>query len=154
MNNLNGRTNEKINEKFCRLMLCLTQTTIHFEMIAEEVEDYNLRTALYGVASEGRQYASELNSQLKRLHIDYVLPSINFLRNIVALNAYPSSPSIKGGEILSICRGNESSLTKSYKDLLNEFSSFPFLEQMMTYQLNGIKNAFERIRLLNIIRFN
>ena len=145
---------KEIDNKFCRLLSFLNETTINFEMIAEEVEDDNLRTALFGIASESNQYAHEICSQLKRLHIDYAPPLFLSTTTMLTTNTYPLLTNTKGGEILSICKENEYSLTKIYKDLLKEYFTYPSLKQMMIYQLTRIRSAFDRIRLLNSIRFS
>jgi hypothetical protein len=143
----------KIADKFCGLLYSLTQSKNEFEMVADEVEDCNLRTALQGISTETDLYANEIVNQLKTLGINEALPP-NFLDNCTQNVEYPEDQSNgKGNELLAICNYIEQSVTKAYWNILNEPVPFPTLRDILTYQLNSLKYAFMKIKMLNSARF-
>lgn len=143
----------RIADKLGILLSFLKQLPAELEMIADEVDNENLRNALCAVAIESSQYANELNSQLKVLHIDKRTDESKNYWDEIELLASPE-PIAKGREILSICEKSEAFFTKLYNDILDEYCPYKSLRDIMTCQLFGIKSAFMKIRLLNSLRFS
>lgn len=143
---------KKMEDKLCILLSFLTQLPGKLEMIADEIDNENLRNALCAIATESTQYAMELNAQLKRLQIIAPVPAIYNLEEEIIERSLLNSPKEKGKEMLSICESCESFFSKLYTDLLNDYFSNTSLKNMMNYQLLGIKSAFMRIRFLNSLR--
>lgn len=141
-------------DKLCTLLSFLTQLPGQLEMIADEIDNDNLRNALSSVAEESTQYAMELNAQLKRLEILPPVPVIINLEEQIIDHTLLNTKNVKGKEVLSICEKSEAFFSALYTDLLKEFFPNSTLKDMMQYQLLGIRSAFMRIRLLNSIRFN
>jgi len=146
--------NSKIADKFCGLLYYLTQSKNEFEMVADEVEDCNLKTALNGLSNESDLFAKEISNQLKTLGISEVVPP-NYFENCSQDSSVPEPESKpgKGNELQAICNHSEHSITKAYWDILNEYVPFPTLRDIMTYQLNALKFAFMKIKMLNSARF-
>ncbi len=141
-------------DKLCTLLSFLTQLPCQLEMIADEVDNDNLRNALCAVAEESTQYAMELNTQLKRLEIIPPVPVMIDLEAELIDRTLLISANGKGKEVLSICERSEAFFCELYTGLLAGFLHNTTLKDMMQYQLLGIKSAFMRIRLLNSLRFN
>jgi len=146
--------NTKIADKFCGLLYSLTQSKNEFEMVADEVEDCNLKTALNGLSTETDLFANEIANQLKTLGINDVVPP-KYFDNCIHDPQIPETAARagKGNELLAICNQTEHSITKAYWDILNEYVPFPTLRDIMTYQLNSLKFAFMKIKMLNSARF-
>ncbi len=143
---------KQIEDKLCTLISFLTQLPGKLEMIADEIDNENLRNALCAVALESTEYAKELIAQLRRLEIIPPVPGINNLEDEIIERSLMGAPRERGKEVLSICEGCESFFSQLYTDLLNDYFSNTSLKNMMNYQLLGIKSAFMRIRFLNALR--
>lgn len=142
----------KIVEKFYGLLTYLTYTKTEFELVADEIEDCKLKTALNGLSEESDQYKNELCLELKALGFQYQSP--NALVNVEEVNSNISSECFeKGNELQLICSCSESYITRAYRDILNEYFPFPAIRQIMIYQLNTLKSAFMKVNLLNSARF-
>jgi hypothetical protein len=145
--------NTGITDKFCGLLYTLTHYKNEFEMVADEVEDCNLKTALNGLSTETDQFANEIANQLKTLGItELVTPS--YFDNCTSDPLPDNNVDGAGNELLAICNHSEHSLTKAYWNILNEYVPFPILRDIMTYQLNALKYAFMKIKMLNSARFS
>ncbi len=144
--------NKNFIDKLCGLLYSLTHTKEEFEMVADEVEDCNLRIALHGLSMESSQYASELCTQLKTLGIQFPKPS---LEELEGSNSMPFEEINYGfgNELSYICSKNENYILAAYRNILNENFLFPGLRDIMMYQLNALKCAFMKIKLLNSARF-
>ena len=141
-------------EKVCGLLFFLSQSKAEFEMVADEVEDCNLKTALNGLSSESDQYANEITTQLKNLGVNGIVPK-SFFENCDWQNYTLAEPTdTKGNELMSICDTTENSITKAYYEILNEYFPFANLRDIMTYQVNSLKLAFMKIKTLNTARFS
>jgi len=141
-------------DKLCTLLSFLTQLPGKLEMIADEIDDENLRNALGAVADESRQYGMELKAQLKNLKIAAPVSDNHDLEEEVIERSVLNCPKEKGKEVLSICESCEAFFSNLYTDLLEEYVFNTSLRNMMSYQLLGIKSAFMRIRFLNTLRLN
>ncbi|MBC7888866.1 MAG: hypothetical protein H7Z13_13395 [Ferruginibacter sp.] len=148
------RLRKQMENKFCVLLSFLTQLPGKLEMIADEIDNENLRNALCAVAIESNQYALELNAHLRSLEIIPPVFAGNNLEEEIIENGLVDLPKEKGKEVLSICEKTEAFFCELYTDLLNECASDTSLKDMMHYQLLGIRSAFMRIRFLNSLRFH
>ncbi|MEO5889243.1 MAG: hypothetical protein ABIQ31_03270 [Ferruginibacter sp.] len=144
----------KMEDKLCSLLSFLTQLPGKLEMIADEIDNENLKNALCAVAAESNEYAKELNSQLRRLEIIPPVPAIHNLEAEIIEQSLTGLCKEKGQEILSICENCEAFFSRLYTDLLDDYLSNTSLRSMMNYQLLGIRSAFMRIRFLNSLRFS
>ncbi|RZM15207.1 MAG: hypothetical protein EOO88_43730 [Pedobacter sp.] len=143
-------------DKFCGLLFYLSRSKTEFEMVADEIEDPNLRTALDGLSSESSQYAKEIAVQLKTLGVGEVVPH-DFFENCVKEG--DASPEVlmaagRGNELMQICNQSETTITNAYWEILNEYVPFASLKDIMVYQLNSLKHAFSKIKILNAARFS
>ena len=132
------------------LLYSLTHTKEELELVADEVEDCNLKTALSGLSMESSQYASELYGQLKALGIQLPTPPLEELQGS---NSMPPEEHGRGNELSYICAKNENFIIAAYREVLSGNSLFPGLRDLMMYQLNALKCAFMKIKLLNTARF-
>ncbi len=123
-------------------------------MVADEVADDSLRSALNNLSDESCCYAGELKNYLK---VFGIYSPINEAVNINDLLNYESpvteNPE-KGNELQSICSYNEESLIRAYSELLQESFPFQVLKDIMHYQLNALKYTFMKIKTLNTARFS
>lgn len=145
---------KQMEDKLCLLLSFLTQLPGKMEMIADEIDNENLKNALCAVAIESNHYAMELNAQLKTLSIVPPVSGINNLEEEIIEKSLLNAPREKGKELLSICERSEAFFSQLYTDLLNDYFPNASIKVMMNYQLLGIKSAFMRIRYLNALRFN
>lgn len=147
--------NHSIADKFCGLLKFLRLYKAAFELVAEDVEDCNLRTALYGLSAESIQYANEITAQLKthgipyRLDTDMLADCLENFDENATLTYMPG----RGNELSNICNSSEDSITNAYNDILNEYLPLASLRNIMLYQLNALKLSFMKIKLLNNARF-
>jgi len=136
--------------KFSGLLFFLKRSNKEFEMVADEMGNPSLRTALNGLSDESYYYAGELKNYLDSL-------------GIITENREPDpqdgvydydEPLLPAGdELQHICSHNERSLVQAYTELLNECLPFQSLKEIMIYQLNALKNTFLKIKTLNTARF-
>ncbi|MEP6712669.1 MAG: hypothetical protein ABJA37_09650, partial [Ferruginibacter sp.] len=137
-------------EKLCGLLFFLTRSKAEFEMVADEVEDCNLKTALNGLSSESDQYANEITTQLKTLGINGIGPKLLFEDSGEENdNLFCPPENARGNELMKICDNSENSITKAYNEILNEYFPFSNLRDIMSYQADSLKLAFRKIKTLN-----
>mgnify|MGYP003471217939 FL=1 len=140
-------------EKICNLLFSLTRSEGRMEMVADEVEDSNLRTALTGLAAESSLFAEEITTQLKTHGIALEKPVYNFEDCFGVLDTAPFDRK-PGAEILHLCEELEACLTRSYRAVLAEISvPVPLFRELLQLQFNSLKNSLLRIRLINRARF-
>lgn len=146
--------NNAVADKFCGLLQYLCKYRNDFEMIADEIEDENLKTALNGLSSDSWQYVSEISCQLKLYGIPHRVET-NLLEESLESNgdSLETVGEQRGGELSTICFTSERSITKAYTDILNEYLPLSNLRNIMLYQLNTLKLAFMKVRLINEARF-
>jgi hypothetical protein len=144
--------NNSVIDKLRGLLYSLTLSKEEFEMVADEVEDCNLRTALNGLSMESSQYATELCMQIKALGIKFPKPDLHELDGSNSMT-FEDATSKNGYELLYICKRNENYIMTAYHNLLNENITFPGLRDIMLYQLDALKCAFMKINMLNTARF-
>lgn len=152
MNNLNAST----LSKFSGLMFFLKRSKNDFEMVADEIENYTLKSALNNLSEESNFYASELKNYLKHLGINAASLSVTeFSSNYFngAVSGTEVEDFEKGVELQTLCRYNEEFLTKAYSELLDEPLPCKSLQEIIIYQLNALKISFLKIKTLNTARF-
>ena len=146
--------NHRIKEKFSGLLFFLRRSKTEFEMVADEMEDHTLRTALNSLSDDSNYYAGELKNYLKTFGI---YPKVNETPIEAESINYSDNQDLpkpeKGNELHTICNYNEASLTQAYSDLLEENMPFQILKDIMLYQLNALRNNFMKIKALNNARF-
>ncbi|MCY7293462.1 MAG: hypothetical protein LH615_14890 [Ferruginibacter sp.] len=142
-----------IVNKFSGLLFFLKRSKSEFEMVADEIENYSLKTALNGLSEESSFYEGELKNYLE--HLGIITPYIQY-DSLVDNNIYVNKKeecNENGNELNCICTYNEISLTEAYSDLLNEQLPFESLKEIIFYQLNALKFTFMKIKTLNTARF-
>jgi len=141
-----------IINKLSGLLFFLKRSKNEFEMVADEMENYSLKTALNGLSEESNYYEGELKNYLN--HLGIITPYIQYDR-LVDNNTYDGAEqhNNNGNELNCICSHNEMSLTEAYSDLLNEPLPFESLKEIILYQLNALKFTFMKIKTLNTARF-
>ena len=150
MNNLTASALNKLSG----LMFFLKRSKCDFEMVADEIENYSLKSALNGLSEESSFYASELKNYLKHLGINASFInatefSSNYFENEISSNENCE----QGMELKTLCSYNEKSLTQAYSDLLEEPLPCKSLQEIISYQLNALKISFQKIQTLNTARF-
>ena len=142
-----------ILNKLSGLLFFLKRSKNEFEMVADEVENYSLKSALNGLSEESSFYAGELKNYL--IHLGITTPYIQYdslADNLDYINE-TEQPNTNGNELNCICSYNETSLTAAYSDLLSEPLPFESLKEIILYQLNALKFTFMKIKTLNTARF-
>ncbi len=150
---MNNLTASALN-KFSGLMFFLKRSKNDFEMVADEIENYSLKSALNGLSEESNFYASELKNYLKHLGINAsVINATEFSSNYFDADKSGTENCEKGMELQTLCSYNEESLTQAYCELLEEPLPCKSLQEIISYQLNALKISFQKIRTLNTARF-
>ena len=146
------KLHKQFEDKLCTLLSFLTQLPCELDMIADEIDNENLKNALSAVAIESNQYAKELADQLRSLAIRPPLAEVVNFQDAFFVQD-PRATHMKGEEVLDICERVETFFTRLYSEAMNEYFPNNSLNDMMNYQLLGIRSAFMRIRFLNSLRF-
>jgi uncharacterized protein (TIGR02284 family) len=116
-----------------------------YEKIASTSSDRNYQRAFSSLALECNQYANELYNQICSLG-EHPMPekkADQHIWNQVSLNIKQQD------DIIKACNGSERIITKAYQEVLNDPTVVSPLRGMINYQLNGIKYAFVKVKLLN-----
>ncbi len=142
-----------MKDKLFKVLMYLTQTKEEFEMVADEIDEGNLKTALEGLSIESSLYANELCVQLKTLGIAVDTPYTLDLQGANGMPLHATLPG-KGNELHYICSKTEDSVITAYKNILNEGISLPGIYDLMVFQLNALKCAFTKIKMLNTARYS
>lgn len=138
--------------KMSTLLSFLKQLPHELEMIADEVDHCNLRDALNTIAVETQQYAQELRNETG--YNDLLLPVGILYHEAIERIQVPMTTVVKGKELISICDKTEYFFVQLYNDVLADLFMQDYLKELMTCQLNGIRMAFQKLRLLNQFRYN
>ena len=143
---------ESGEQKLSFLISYLHQISKDFEMIADEIEDKNLKNVFSALSEEDKQFAEELCCQVNKCGINLALyePALHWQESLDGIMETSSS---KQNELLQICDKSEYLFLKLYTDVLREFFSFKSLMDIMVYQYNSIRAGFLKLRLLNSLRF-
>ena len=137
-------------------MFFLKRSKNDFEMVADEIENYSLKSALNGLSEESSFYASEIKNYLKNLGINFsIIPVTEFSSNYYDSNVNDIAVEScqHGLELQSLCSFIEKSLTRAYSDLLEEPLPCKSLQEIIIYQFNALKISFLKIQTLNTARF-
>lgn len=145
---------EALQDKIKGLVSYLYQVTRGFETIAEDVECANLKTAIFTLSVEAKQYAEEITNQLKELDIIIPVTATDQLWKKIEMDIHEQASFARGGEIAALCNNCESHFNQFYEDILGEYLPLKNFKDIITYQLYATKCAFMKIRLLNKMRFN
>ena len=143
--------NKNLLEKFCGLLFSLKKSKKDFELVADEIGDSSLRTALNGLSADSNYYAGEIRQQLFSLGLNAVIPESSW-ENCGDMNFEYGSDE-PGTELLNICTANENVLTQAYNEIITEQIPSQSLKEIMIFQLNALKYAFMKVRTLNNARF-
>lgn len=147
---------EAAEKKMLFLISYLQHISKDFEMIADEIQDRNLRNAFISLSEENNQFAEELNCQAKLYGLSKPgseLALYWFKAEEENFDA-TATPVGKDNELMHICDKSEYLFLKLYTDALKEFLSFRGLKDLMIYQYNSIRAGFFKLRLLNSLRYN
>ncbi len=144
----------KIEDKFGVIISFLKQLSGKVEMIAEEIDNENLKNAMRSFAIESNEYANELKAEMKNLNIAKSFVDFNNLIEEITETKIETLSEEKGVEILTFCESCEAFFHKIYNDFLNDLLPNISLKKIISYQLMGIKSAFMRIKTLNTLRFH
>jgi hypothetical protein len=142
--------NKNILDKFYGLIFFLKKSRKDFELVADEIGDSPLRTALNGLSTESNYFAGEIKQQLKCLGM-YAENAEGFQDYIP--ESYETESEIPGTEISTICSHNEFSLLRAYNDLITDSIPYQNLKEIMIFQMNALKNTFSKVQTLNTARF-
>lgn len=146
--------NDSLKEKLQRLVSYLCQVTKGFENIAVDVECTKLKTAIFTLSIEARQYAEEISDQLQEININLPVTATDQLWKKIESDIYEQAGCLKGGEIIALCNNCEKYFNKFYEDILLEYLPVKNFKDIITFQLYATKLSFMKIRLLNKLRFN
>ncbi len=146
--------NTAVLNKFSGLMFFLKRSKYDFEMVADEIENYTLKSALNGLSEESSYYASELKNYLKHLGINTAtFIETDFTSDDFTSDADGPESCEKGLELQSMVNYKEQYLTNAYNELLAEQMPCKSLREIIIYQLNALKISFQKIQTLNTARF-
>lgn len=131
-------------QKINYLLNSLTNIQKEMDDVACEVDDINLSSAISGIASESCRYISELFSECKRFGLNVNTTVSDYFED--------NQDMIYTGKLNYIVESNETKLEQAYNIILDEPHPFIHLKQIMGLQLNSLKSAFSKLKLLNISR--
>lgn len=145
---------ESLKGKLQTLVSYLCQVTKGFETIAVDIECANLKTAIFTLSVEARQYAEEISTKMEELNISIPLTATDQLWKKIESDIHEQAGFSKGGEIVALCNNCEIYFTKYYEDILLEYLPVKNFKDIITFQLYATKFSFMKIRLLNSLRFS
>lgn len=141
-------------KKIWFLISYLQEVSRDFEMIADEMEDKNLKNAFISLSEENIQFAQELHCQAKHFGLPGTVDELSLIWDQSQNDYHVHSQLSKKNELLQICDKSEYLFLKLYTDALKEFLSFNKLKELMIYQYNSIRAGFFKLRQLNSLRYN
>jgi hypothetical protein len=144
----------KIEDRFAAMISFLKHLSGKVEMIADEIDNENLKDAMRTFAVESIQYANELKSEMKHLNIVKSIDDFEIFIDDIIEPKCITVPQQNGEEILTFCDRCEAFFHRMYNDFLNDILSSISLKNIVSYQLMGIKSAIMRIKTLNTLRFH
>lgn len=143
-----------LQKKLQNLVSFLSQITQGFDIISEEIDNSNLKSAMRAVAVESKQYAREISNQFHQFNISFTTDPSNQLWNQLEGDINKQSGREKGGEIAALCNNCEVYFNKLYAEVLQESMPVKNCKDIISYQLYAINCALMKIKLLNALRFN
>ena len=136
-----------VAQKLNSLLDVMHESKRGYERIAAQSSDRHFQRALSGLAVECGQYINELSNQISCLGAKPISGKTKdkYIWNQISTNVK------KQDDILKACYSSERIIINAYRDVLNDPSVLHPLREMITYQLNGMKYAFVKVKLLNTI---
>ncbi|HEX6915922.1 MAG TPA: DUF2383 domain-containing protein [Chitinophagaceae bacterium] len=134
-----------VAQKLNSLLDIMHESKRGYERIASQSTDRNFQRALSGLSLECGQYINELANQISSLGAK---PVVNGTKDKHIWNQISMNVKLQE-DILKACYASERVILKAYREVLNDPSILNPLRQMITYQLNGMKYAFVKVKLLN-----
>lgn len=117
-----------------------------YEQAAAALPDNALRRTILTLAQESNQYACELCAQLRTL--GRKAPDEKAYASGIRTNRFRDS-----NAVLRFCQRKEKRIVNAYGKLLKKAAVHEGVQNMIRYQLNGMRNAFVQIQLLSSLRF-
>ena len=134
--------------KLFRLFHSLKGVNREFEIVSDEVENVNLKSALNSLSMESCHYVDELYAQLLTHGLGEEIKSAYQADPSVPAEALATADEETGNELSRLCLQSEEQITNAYLDIFSESFPFPCLREMMQYQMNSLKCAFMKIKLV------
>jgi uncharacterized protein (TIGR02284 family) len=127
-------------DRLTKLFKAVQEAKKKFELFATGIKNSQLHQAIISLAVENNQYASELKS---------LIQSLGGETENVDWGKKRDKAIIEEKNILDACEKSEKFLVKIYKEVLDESYVYDSLKKMISYQLNGVTYAFQKLKLLN-----
>lgn len=143
-----------LQNKLQNLVSFLSQITQGFDIISEEIDNTNLRSAMRAIAVESKQYAREISNQFYQFNISFTTAQSDQLWKQFEGNNDNQTSWEKGAEIAALCNNCEVYFNKLYAEVLQETMPVKNCKDIISYQLYAINCALLKIKLLNALRFN
>lgn len=133
--------------KLFRLFHSLKGVNREFEIVSDEVENVNLKSALNSLSLESFQYVDELYAQMLTHGLGEEVKSAYQADPSIPAEATATADEETGNELSRLCSQSEEQITKAYLDIFSENFPFPCLRELMQYQMNSLQCAFMKIKL-------
>lgn len=143
--NCQEELDESVSFKMYSLLSMLQLAVKSFESIADKTGNKNIKMAFLAIGMQFKQYANELDAQLKSLklsatdHYSFYSEDELFFKNST------------NDDVFIICERIEYDITEAYMGILQNYMSYYFLKQILRNQLEAISGAFHKMKLLNLI---
>lgn len=154
MQNSTNTVTRTLQNKLQNLVSFLSQVTQGFEMLAEEIDNASLRSAMRAVAVESSQYVKEISNQFNHVEINVTVNRSDLLWQQIEGKVNEQASPERGGEIVALCNNCEVYFNKLYAEVLQENLPAKNCKDIISYQLYAINCALMKIKLLNATRFN
>ena len=128
--------------RLTHLLRALQEAKKKFETFAGGIKNTQLHQAVIGLAVENNQYASELIALIRSLGGETAISDLEAEKKL-------AKSKVAEKNVLDACEKSEKRLLKVYHEVLNESYIYDNLKKMLSYQLNGVMGAFQRLKLLN-----
>ena len=131
-------------KKLNTLLQAVQDTKKKFETFASGIKNTQLHQAIISLAVENNQYAAELKSLISSLGGE--------AETVESENNKKTKSRIVEKNVLTACEKTEQVLVKIYKEILEESYIYDSLKKIISYQMNGVTYAFQKIKLLNKVQ--
>ncbi len=128
-------------KKLNTLLQALQEAKKKFESFASGIKNTQLHQTIISLAVENNQYATELSSLIQSLGGETEI--------IESKDGKKTKSKIVEKNVLTACEKSEQLLVKIYKEVLEESYIYDSLKKIISYQMNGVSYAFQKIKLLN-----